>query len=249
METSRRLARAARLGAVILGAAVVAGCASVVAGSPVPAGAGSPSGSSGSPGSPTSGPPSTSVSAPPPRVPGWQVVVAPKPGIAYDVPPDWKVETPDTIIGFADQQGNPLVGMNDAASYKDGYCPGSSGSSRGGAGVNSSTTTDPGQAASDTAQKWADAGYTSTNNVPPTITAGTPQPVTVAGDSGMLVRDTLAVHSTNSCDPPNAEADVVALPLQGNSGCALFILYADQGTPDSASEQELQQIVGSLRAS
>ena len=239
-----RLARVLPLGAVIIAAAVVAGCSTVVAGSAVAAASGpAPS----SPGSPTTGP-STSVSAPPPKVPGWQVVVADKPGIAYDVPPGWKVDTPDTIIGFEDQQGNPLVGMNYAASYKDGYCAGSSGSTRGGTGVNSTTTTDPGQAATDTAQKWANAGYTSTSNVPPTITAGTPQPITVAGDSGMLVRDTMTVTASTSCDPPSAEVDVVALPLQGNTGCALFILYADQGTPDSASQQDIQQIIGSLRA-
>jgi hypothetical protein len=42
---------------------------------------------------------------------------------------------------------------------------------------------------------------------------------------------------------------VVALPLAApGTGCALLILYADQGTPDSAPAQELQQIVGSLRA-
>lgn len=243
MKMTGGLVRALQLGAVIL---VLTGCSTTVTGSAVPvAGA---SGTSQAPGPGTSSP-STSVAAPPASVPGWQVVVATKAGVAYDVPPDWKVDTPDTIIGFEDQQGNPLVGMNYAAGYKDGYCAGSSGSSRGGVGVNSTTTADPGQAAGETAQKWANAGYTSEINVPPTITAGTPQPVTVSGTAGMLVRDTLTMAQHNPCDPPTAEVDVVAVPLAPpKTGCGLLILYADQGTPDSAPEQVLQQIVGSLRA-
>lgn len=247
MQTSGRLARTLQSGLAILAAAALAGCSTEVAGTPIAAATGPAPSTSHAPGTPTTGP-SGSVTPPPPTVPGWQVVVADKPGIAYDVPPDWKVETPDTIIGFSDNQGNPLVGMNDAALYKSGYCPGQSGSSRGGTGVNSTTTTDPGQAATETAQKWSTAAYTTASNVPPTVTAGTPAPITVAGDSGMVVTDTMTVSSSTSCDPPTALITVVALPLQNNGGCALFILYADQGTPDSASSQEIQQIISSLRA-
>lgn len=243
MKSRGGLVRAFLLGAVVV---VLAGCSTEVTGSPVPV-AGAPTSAPRAPDA--SSPSSSSVAAPPPSVPGWQVVVASKAGVAYDVPPDWKVATPDTIVGFSDQQGNPLVGMNYSASYKEGYCQGNSGSSRGGVGVNSTTVADPGQAASETAKNWATAGYTSEINVPPTITQGTPQPVTVAGAAGMLVRDTLTMAQHNACDPPAAEVDVVALPLAApKTGCGLLILYADQGTPDSAPAQELQQIIGSLRA-
>jgi hypothetical protein len=225
---------------------VLTGCSTAITGSPVPV-AGAPS-TSHTPGTPTSGS-SPSVAAPPAVVPGWQVVTAPKAGIAYDVPPDWKVDTPDTVVGFSDNQGNPQVEMNYAATYKEGFCTGHSGSFRAQTGVNSTQTADPGQAATETAQTWANAGYPGNNNTPPTITAGAPQPITVAGDAGMVVRDTLTVHSTDPCDPPNAEIDVVALPLAApNTGCGQLIVYADQGTPDAAPAQELQQIISSLRA-
>jgi hypothetical protein len=36
-------------------------------------------------------------SNPNPVVPGWQVMLAPKYGVAYDVPPGWKLEKPDTL--------------------------------------------------------------------------------------------------------------------------------------------------------
>lgn len=234
-------------GGIVVGALVLvlAGCSTVVTGSAVPvAGA-----SSSAPRTSTSSPAGSGAAAPPASVPGWQVVPATNAGLAYDVPPDWKVATPDTVIGFTDQQGKQLVGMTDSASYKEGYCTGHSGSSRGGVGIASTTQNDPGQAASDAAQKWATVGYVSEVNVPPTITPGAPQPVTVAGVAGMLVRDTLTVAVHSSCDPPKAEVDVLALPLPGGStGCDALILYVDQGTPDSAPAQELQQIVGSLRA-
>ncbi|HEY2695258.1 MAG TPA: hypothetical protein VGJ45_07310 [Pseudonocardiaceae bacterium] len=240
MRIHRGLVRAGQVCVVVL---ALAGCSTVVTGSAVPV--------PGAPATPRSPGPSSSnpSAAPPASVPGWQVVLATNAGLAYDVPPDWKVATPDTVIGFTDQQGKQVVGMSDSASYKVGYCQGHSGSSRGGVGVNSTNTTDPGQAASDSAQKWANAGYISEVDVPPTITAGTPQPVTVAGVAGMLVRDTLTVAQHSPCDPPTAEVDVLALPLSApNTGCDQLILYADQGTPDSAPAQELQQIIGSLRA-
>lgn len=243
MEIPGRLVRALKLGAVIAAAAVLAGCTATVAGSPEAAAAG-PS-SSHSTGAPTTGQSTPSVPA---KVPGWQVVVATKAGIAYDAPPDWKVQTPDTIVGFEDPHGNPVVTMNYAAVYKAGYCTGHSGSFRAESGINSVPTADPGQAATDLAQKVATAAYTN-GSVTPTVTAGTPQPITVAGDNGMIVRDTLTVTPQSSCDPPGAEVYVVALPLaQPNTGCGVMVIVADQGAADAAPDQELQQMIGSLRA-
>ncbi|MFJ7159419.1 hypothetical protein ACIQUQ_31340 [Streptomyces sp. NPDC101118] len=60
-----------------------------------------------------------------PTVPGWKVVVNPKYGTAFDVPPEWKVETPDTYIGFADEKkdtGQPIISMSAPASLKEQWC-------------------------------------------------------------------------------------------------------------------------------
>jgi hypothetical protein len=181
-------------------------------------------------------------------VSGWQVVVAAKAALAYDVPPDWKILSDGTIAGFDDQQGNPVVTMSYAANYKAGYCTGHSGSFRAETGINSTATADPGQAATDMAQKVATAAYTD-GTVTPTVTPGTPQPITVAGDNGMVVKDTVTVTQQSSCDPPGGEVYVVALPLASpNTGCDTMIVVADQGTPDAASDQQIQQIIGSLRS-
>lgn len=224
------------MGAMLL---VLAGCSMVVTGSAQPA----PGGRSGPDGQSTSG------GTPAPKTPGWHVVAAPKAGLVYDVPPAWKVDNPATIIGFTDQSGKPVVGMSNAATYLSGYCPANSGSTRGGVGVTTTHTADPAQAATEAVQAWGNAGYNAADGTPPVIAPAQPQPITVLGAAGAVVHDTLTMIQTTSCDPTGAEIDVVAWPLRtAQGGCGLFILYADQGTPDSAPAQELHQIVSSLRA-
>ncbi|MFD4630587.1 hypothetical protein ACFVYR_11255 [Streptomyces sp. NPDC058284] len=60
-----------------------------------------------------------------PTIDGWQVVVNPKWGTAFDVPPDWKVETPDTLIGFDDRKDNgakSIIIMTAPAILKEKWC-------------------------------------------------------------------------------------------------------------------------------
>ncbi|GAA1927191.1 hypothetical protein GCM10009837_60740 [Streptomyces durmitorensis] len=62
---------------------------------------------------------------PKPTIEGWQVVVNPKWGTAFDVPADWEVATPDTFIGFEDSEkgdGSALIGMSAPAHYKSKWC-------------------------------------------------------------------------------------------------------------------------------
>ncbi|MGW0966059.1 hypothetical protein [Streptomyces sp. NPDC002516] len=56
---------------------------------------------------------------------GWKVVVNPKWGTAFDVPPDWSVSTPGTFIGFEDDKkgdGSALIGMSAPAFLKEKWC-------------------------------------------------------------------------------------------------------------------------------
>ena len=59
-------------------------------------------------------------------VAGWKVVVNPKWGTAFDVPADWEVETPGTLIGFEDKSkdagSKPLITMSAPAYYKSKWC-------------------------------------------------------------------------------------------------------------------------------
>ncbi len=60
-----------------------------------------------------------------PTIAGWKVVVNPKWGTAFDVPPDWTVDDPDVITGFeddSDKDGKPLITMSAPAFYKEKWC-------------------------------------------------------------------------------------------------------------------------------
>ncbi|MFF1380935.1 hypothetical protein [Streptomyces sp. NPDC058308] len=60
-----------------------------------------------------------------PTIDGWQVVVNPKWGTAFDVPADWKVESPDTLLGFDDRKedgAKSIIIMSSPAVYKEKWC-------------------------------------------------------------------------------------------------------------------------------
>lgn len=91
---------------------------------------------------PASAPPSATASAPTsknprgsatgrPTVPGWKVVVNPDLGTAFDVPPDWDVKPPETMIGFDDSKldyddpknwGKVVVAMGAPAIDQENWC-------------------------------------------------------------------------------------------------------------------------------
>ncbi|MGW7406637.1 hypothetical protein ACWGI9_23405 [Streptomyces sp. NPDC054833] len=60
-----------------------------------------------------------------PLVAGWKVVVNPKWGTAFDVPADWQIDSPGTLIGFEDRKssdGKALIMMSAPAEYKSKWC-------------------------------------------------------------------------------------------------------------------------------
>ncbi|MEH0482256.1 hypothetical protein QBA94_36985 [Streptomyces scabiei] len=60
-----------------------------------------------------------------PTIAGWKVVVNPKWGTAFDVPPEWAVQSADTFIGFEDDKkgdGSVLIGMSAPAILKEKWC-------------------------------------------------------------------------------------------------------------------------------
>jgi hypothetical protein len=166
--------------------------------------------------------------------------------VAYQVPRSWSVLPSDTVVGFEDAGGNPAVAMDGAALYRQGYCPAESGASRAGSGVNSSIGTDLTAMADDTARRWATAGFTPAGGPTPTVTLGRARAVTVGGLRGEEVTATVRVHSSNGCDPPAGVVHVVAARTKSGAAVAL-IVYADQGVPDAASEQDLSGVISSFR--
>ncbi|MEU6809387.1 hypothetical protein ABZ920_10335 [Streptomyces sp. NPDC046831] len=75
------------------------------------------------------GPPAGALGRP--TVPGWKVVVNPKWGTIFDVPPDWDVRSPDLLLGFDDDavdQSDPdnwgklIIVMGAPAVLRDDWC-------------------------------------------------------------------------------------------------------------------------------
>ncbi|MGW2227907.1 hypothetical protein [Streptomyces formicae] len=58
-----------------------------------------------------------------PTVKGWRVVVNPKWGTAFDVPPEWDVQNPGSAIALEDHRtGKPLMTMSAPAYLKPKWC-------------------------------------------------------------------------------------------------------------------------------
>ncbi|MFF3643222.1 hypothetical protein [Streptomyces sp. NPDC002564] len=58
-----------------------------------------------------------------PTIKGWHVVVNPKWGTAFDVPPEWEVQDPGSAIAFEDHKtGKPLMTMSAPAYLRPKWC-------------------------------------------------------------------------------------------------------------------------------
>ncbi|MBP2477156.1 hypothetical protein JOF53_006028 [Crossiella equi] len=191
--------------------------------------------------------PSTGTVAP--QVAGWQGVWT-KRGLAYDVPPAWKVLGASTIIGFEDANG-PKVGMSGASTFREGFCtadPKRKSAKRAIAGVGGAKISDPAVTAAEAAKLWADGRYGDTEGEQPRIDVGKVQALTVGSRAAARVTATVTVPGTrHQCDPPAGVVHVVAVAGQGTEQGAVFVVQADQDAPDSAAAAELSKIVSSLR--
>ncbi|MFP3989882.1 hypothetical protein U9R90_20905 [Streptomyces sp. E11-3] len=61
-----------------------------------------------------------------PQIKGWKVVVNPKHGTAFDVPPEWEIDSPGVITGYekddAKAGDKPIIVMSAPAYYKSEWC-------------------------------------------------------------------------------------------------------------------------------
>ncbi|MFC6704139.1 hypothetical protein [Flexivirga alba] len=91
---------------------------------------------------------------------GWQSQQADDPRGVYDVPKtaDWKLESSDTLFGYADpKSGKPLVISKAPALYGVGFCSADKKDDSGWLGLVNVGKRDPSDAGPDVAQKFADA--------------------------------------------------------------------------------------------
>ncbi|MFD3544477.1 hypothetical protein ACFWUW_02475 [Streptomyces sp. NPDC058655] len=192
-----------------------------------------------------------------PVVPGWKVVLNPKYGTAFDVPPEWNVLGSGTSIGFEDSNkgdGSPLVTMSGPAYLKEDWCKVDSNKD----GKEESTSlagtgTKGGQGAKDTAEavrneagNWVFGGYA--QKAPKgTVKVSDPKEYTTSsGLTGHMATATAAgVPKPDKC---STDGKSIAFSFKtANGDFSSWILYSAAGVPDEVPQATLEKILSSVR--
>ncbi|MFF6996520.1 hypothetical protein ACFY93_16445 [Streptomyces sp. NPDC008313] len=211
--------------------------------------------------------PTSSASADNPRggeeekatVPGWNVVINPKWGTAWDAPSDWTVESPDTFIGFEDEQkddGSAIIGMSAPAYYKDKWCSSDDDkdgnkdytrlAAAGTKGQNGAKSL--AQAARSDSATWAFAGYTGQSKAEEKkIKIGKPKDYTTkSGLKGSIATSyTTGVEKKNKCDS-NGKATTFAFK-NSKGDFVSWSFYGAKGVDEEVSEETIMKIVDTVR--
>jgi hypothetical protein len=177
---------------------------------------------------------------------GWQDVVSAKDVAAYDVPEDWRVESPEFVTGFEGGSGKLQQGLHGVSTYKPEACPDVTGSIRGRAGFATADGNDPQAVAEQAAVDWAEAAV----GAEPGSGEVTPEPAeSVEIADGKLTASVVTAEveaPEGECSAPRIK--VIAAAFQPSGGrTVLFVMYLDQGVDDELDAATADAVVRSLR--
>lgn len=194
-----------------------------------------------------------------PTVPGWQVVVNPKWGTAFDVPADWALQSTDTFIGFDDESDDgtkPLITMSAPAIYKEKWCSfdddkdgeadDTSLAAVGTKGQNGAKNTE--DVARNDSAWWVFGGYTGQKKSDKKkIKIGKVESYTTkAGIKGSLVTtSTSGVPKTDKCDS-DGKATTFAFKNADGEYVA-WTLYGAKGVKDEVPDAQVKKILETVR--
>ena len=193
-----------------------------------------------------------------PTVAGWKVVVNPKWGTAFDVPADWEVKSPGTLIGFEDADpkagAKPLITMSAPAYYKSKWCVSDD--------DKDGRTSDTALAAVGTkgASGAKNAGEVAVNQVPWWVYGGYTQPdkkslvydekatpyTTKSGIKGSFAR----AHSKNTPQKGKCASDGKAITFGFKNSAGDYVawsLYGATGVNGEVPEKTIMQILSTVR--
>ncbi|MGW6056227.1 hypothetical protein [Streptomyces sp. NPDC055189] len=194
---------------------------------------------------------------PKPVVKGWQVVVNPKWGTAFDVPADWEVQTADTFIGFEDKKkgdGSPLIGMSAPAIYKSKWCSddddkdgGKDDTSLGAVGTKGANgAKSTGEVAVNQVPWWVFGGYTQPDRKSLTFTKKAEPFTTKTGIKGSIAR----AHSTNTPQNGKCDSDGKAITFGFKNSDGEYVawsLYGAKGVKEEIPEATVMKILNTVR--
>ncbi|MFC3439342.1 hypothetical protein [Nocardia seriolae] len=191
--------------------------------------------------------PTTTTAAPQATIaaltPGWQTAYSISRNAVYDVPQDWTVPTPTTIIGF--ESGNSRVVMSGAAELQPKSCDGHH--TKAMAGVTGSKLGDTAAAAKDVATDWATIGGSNDDRPNATFTLSPVETLTVQGKPAAHVTATLTNPAPYDCSHP-ATAVVHTIAVAGNNGqSVVMVVFADQNVDGATTTETIRQMFNTLR--
>lgn len=192
-----------------------------------------------------------------PTVAGWKVVINPKWGTAFDVPPDWDVQSPDTLMGFDDSKkksGNSAIVMSAPAVLKEKWCTSDEDKNgrvdntalavSGTKGASGAKNTD--EVAMNTVPWWVYGGYTQPDTKSITVDKKTKPYTTVAGIKGSLAW----ARSKNTPQKGKCDSDGKAVSFgfkNSNGDFVSWNLYGATGVKDEVPDATILKILSTVR--
>ncbi|MFD3476245.1 hypothetical protein [Streptomyces sp. NPDC058695] len=197
--------------------------------------------------------------APKATIEGWQVVVNPKYGTAFDVPADWVVKSDGLITGFddaKDEGAKPLITMSAPAFLKEKWCTSdddkdgneddSALAATGTKGQNGAKNTQ--DVARNDSAWWVFGGYTDQKDSSKKfLKIGKPKDFTTAsGVKGSVATTTSSgVPKTGKCDT-DGKATVFAFK-NSQGDFVSWTFYGATGVKDEVPEATVQKILSTVR--
>ncbi|MEU6663928.1 hypothetical protein [Streptomyces sp. NPDC046821] len=194
-----------------------------------------------------------------PSIPGWQVVVNPKYGTAFDVPPDWAVKSDGVITGFDDNNDDgfkPLITMSAPAFLKEKWCTSDDNkdgtpddtalAAAGTKGQNGAKNTQ--DIARNDSAWWVFGGYTDQKKASKKLlTIGKPKDFTTAsGVKGSFATTySSGVPKTGKCDT-DGKATVFAFK-NSQGDFVSWTFYGAKGVKDEVPDATVEKIMKTVR--
>ncbi|MEV0523137.1 hypothetical protein AB0I66_06900 [Streptomyces sp. NPDC050439] len=193
---------------------------------------------------------------PDPTIPGWQTVVNPKRGIAFDVPAGWKLKSTDWVgwVSEADDPDDkPLVAIAAPAYLKEKWCgadedrdgnkdysPLAAAGTKGNKGARSTE-----EAARKDAELWIYGAFTQPDKSK--VKAGAAEPYTTkSGLKGSLVTaSSSGVEKEGKCD---SEGKATVFAFKDSEGAfASWSFHGATGVGDEVPDATVKKMLGTVR--
>ncbi|MEV8533321.1 hypothetical protein [Streptomyces sp. NPDC051211] len=193
----------------------------------------------------------------PPVIPGWKVVINPKYGVAFDVPPEWKVLGSGVSSGIEDESrtdGMPVITMSAPAYLKEEWCTVDADkdgdteewslAATGVKGANGAK--DTGQAAYDNTGSWVWAGYAQKEPKGTTKVTQPKEYTTKSGLKGHMVTST----ATGVKKPHKCASDGKGIGFgfkTANGDFASWVMYGAAGVKDEYQNDMAEKVLSTVR--